>query len=313
PQQVDSSWFYLHDGRRVLNCDWGWYLADLNSSSWRDYWHREILRQLRANDNDGVFMDSLSVPNYFGGSTFRPRLPDVDQGFERRWTESIDQLLAWLQRKQVGRRYYLVPNVGSWITSRDATTYRRADGVMIEGFALEADDSPYALEDWQLQANRALALVSRNRAVIAQTYVTGRRERMFTTGTYLLIKGRRTFLNIDNGLDPEWWPEYDLPIGRAKQSANRDIGNLYDSSTGVYRRQFSNGEVLVNPTSPYDETGKTVTVRLRRSLWLARTRGGGGVPTSGRRPGRISYKKVRSVRVAPSSAAVLIRKRRTPR
>ncbi|MBK9231391.1 MAG: hypothetical protein IPO15_11155 [Anaerolineae bacterium] len=39
---------------------------ELNNSAWRSYWQAEVLRQLQANADDGLFMDSLSVPNYLG-------------------------------------------------------------------------------------------------------------------------------------------------------------------------------------------------------------------------------------------------------
>ncbi|MGQ9554904.1 MAG: hypothetical protein ACUVWR_12410 [Anaerolineae bacterium] len=66
---------------------------------------------------------------------------------------------------------------------------------MIEGFALEANQSPYAHEDWQLQMDRILGAVRHGQAIIAQTYATGDQERLFALGSYLLVKGSRTYLN----------------------------------------------------------------------------------------------------------------------
>jgi len=240
----------------VYNCDWGWYLAELNDPGWRDYWQGEVLRQLQTNDNDGVFMDSLSVPNYLGADHYRPTLPDVDAAFESAWATRITNWLTWLQSQPVGN-YYIVPNVGSWITSRETTDYSPADGLMIEGFAIEADQSPYNYEDWQLQMNRILGAVNRGQAILAQSYVMGDQERMFTLGSYLLIKGNRTFLNIELDPEPEWWPEYDIPIGAPVEGAVRDITELDPDGDGVYARGFDNGFVLVNPTSPWDGTGVT--------------------------------------------------------
>jgi hypothetical protein len=153
--------------------------------------------------------------------------------------------------------YAILPNVGSWIASRDATDYGAADGVMIEGFALEADRSPYALDDWRLQMNRALGLIALDRIVIGQSYATGVQERMLALGSYLLIKGQHTYLNIDLGQEPEWWPEYDLPLGAPLDSAGTDVAALYDGTNRVYRRPYDNGLVLRNASSPWDGTGTT--------------------------------------------------------
>jgi hypothetical protein len=289
----------------VYNCDWGWYLAELNDPSWRAWWQSEVLRQVQANDNDGIFMDSLSVPNYLGPDHYNPPLPDVDNNFERAWATRITNWLAWLQSQLVGN-YYLIPNVGSWITSRETTDYNPADGLMIEGFALEADQSPYNYEDWQLQMNRILAAVNRGQIILAQNYVMGDQERMFTLGTYLLIKGSRAFLNIDLDLDPEWWPEYDIPMGAPTHSAANGITEFDRDGDAVYRRNFDNGFVLVNPTSLWDGSGVTRTIDLGGTFYLAETSGGGIVPPSGVPDGTVRFRAVTQVTLPPFSAAVLL-------
>jgi len=290
---------------RVLNCDWGWYLAELNNNDWRTYWHGEVLRQVQVNDADGVFMDSLSVPNYLGFDRYDPPLPEINPAFESAWTARVDDWLTWLQTQPLGN-YVLIPNAGSWITSREATNYTLADGVMIEGFAIDADASPYNQEDWQLQMNRALGLINQDKVILAQCYATGAQERMFTLGSYLLIKGNRTYLNIEVDLDPEWWPEYDISIGAPAQSAGKDITGLYDANNRVYRRNFDNGFVLVNPSSPYDGTGMTAKVNLGGNYYLAQTSGGGFVPENGIPTGSVSYQAVNQITLPPYSAAVLL-------
>lgn len=301
---VPASWFFPWAGSaRVLDCDWGWYLMELNDASWRTYWQAEVLRQVQANDGDGVFMDSLSVPNALG--TFDPALPPLDTAFEHAWEARISAFLTWLQTQPVGA-YYIVPNVGSWITTRDRTDYSAADGILVEGFAIEADASPYNLEDWQLQMSRVLGAVARGQAVIGQTYALGDQERMFTLGSYLLVKGGRTYLNLEYGLEPEWWPEYDVVIGRPTQSAGSDVADLYDEAAGLYRRNYDNGFVLVNPTSPWDGTGVTRTVDLGGTYYLAQCSGGWAVTEDGSAPGSVTYRAVASVSLPPYSAAVLL-------
>lgn len=317
PDSPDSDWFFQWSGQpRVLNCSWGWYLADLDSPEWRTYWSAEVSRQLAANDNDGVFMDSLSIPNYLGGQNeYSPQLPynggdPATLVFEQQWQDKIESWLQWLQGQTVGESY-LIPNVGSWVTSRDRVDYSAADGVMVEGFAIGDDQSPYNVEDWRLQSNRILDLVSRGKAFIGQTYIGGVQERMFTVGTYLLLKGNRSYINIDRGLDPEWWPEYDIKIGTPLESAGSQIGTLDIDAGGVgsgsvYRRRFTNGIVLVNPTSPYDGSGQTRTVVLDKAYYLVEASGGGDVGADGEKTGALSYRSVSSVELGPYSAAVLV-------
>jgi hypothetical protein len=311
PGTVQEIWFYHYpeeSANRVYNCDWGWYLMNLDDSSWRSYWQGEVLRQVHANDDDGVFMDSLSVPNYMGYDHYDPNLPAVDEASETAWSNRISGWLSWLQTQPIGG-YYIIPNVGSWINSRDRTDYSPADGVMVEGFAIEADASPYPYSDWQLQMNRVLGLVVQDKVVIGQSYVSGNRERMFVLGTYLLVKDTHTFLNIVQGEPPEWYPEYDIPIGAATQSAGSVITNLYDSVNQVYRRTFDNGFVLLNAQ---DSSGTTVTVNLGGTYYLAQTRGGGTVSPSGTPTGEVTYRATTQVTLPPYSAAVLLNEMPNP-
>jgi len=304
PDTAQEGWFYHYPeggATRVYNCDWGWYLMNLDDDAWRSYWHDEVLRQIQANDDDGVFMDSLSVPNYMGYDHFKPSLPALDEQFESAWSERISDWLSWLQTQPVGD-YYIVPNVGSWITSRDQTDYSPADGVMVEGFAIEADDSPYPYSDWQLQMNRVLGLVTREKVVIGQSYATGDQERMFALGSYLLVKGSRTYLTVELSEEPEWYPEYGIPIGAPTQTAGSDIANLYDPASHTYRRNFDNGFVIVNAQ---DQSGTSATINLGGTFYLAKVSGGGLVTSSGTTTGKVTYEAVTRITLPPYSAALL--------
>jgi hypothetical protein len=304
---VQESWFYHWpegSDQRVINCDWGWYMAELSDPGWRAFWQAEVLRQVQATGADGVFMDSLNVPNYMGWDRFDPQLPEIDEAWEQAWSQRIEDWLAWLQTQPVGDTSIIV-NVGNWINSRDITDYSAADGVMIEQFALEADVSPWALSDWQLQMDRALNLITQDKIVIAQSYATGSQERMYALGSYLLIRGDHTYINIELGEEPEWWPEYDIPIGSPQQNAAQ-ISDLYDPASGLYSRQFTNGIVLVNPTNPWDGTGMTTTVQLDGTMYQAMPSGGGMVAEDGTTDARLDYEPVTSVELGPYTAVVLL-------
>lgn len=299
---LDPRWFYDlpgQEGVRVLNCDWGWYLMDLADGGWRSYWQGEVARQIAANDDDGVFMDSLSVPSYLGADRYVPPLPAVDAAFESAWAQRIDGWLAWLQTQPTGR-YAIVPNAGAWITTRDPTTYAAADGVMIEGFALWGDGDPFERSDWELQMDRCVRLVAQEKLLLAQSYATAPRERMFALGSFLLVKGAHSYLNLELGMEPEWWPEYAIDLGPALVTATDGIGELAQGD--LYRRDFANGFVLVNP----NHAGAPVSVNLDAVYQQVEPQGGGFVPADGSEPGSLSYTAVSQVTLPPYSAAVLL-------
>ncbi len=300
---VQESWFYHWPetgATRVLNCDWGWYLMEIDDPGWRNDWQAHVLHQLEANDNDGLFMDSLSVPNYLGADQYTPHLPVIDATFEQAWASRIEAWLAWLQTQPVGD-YAIVPNVGSWVTTRDPTDYSAVDGVMIEGFALWGDASPFAPADWRLQMNRVLGLVQQEKILIAQSYLDGSQERMFALASFLLIKGDRSFINFEASFEPEWWPEYEIPIGSPLHNAGADIDMLLNGE-GVYRRRFTNGIVLVNPA----DDGDPVTVPLGGAYYLAKPSGGGSISGDGIPQGSLRYEPVTTVTLPPYSGAIVI-------
>jgi Hypothetical glycosyl hydrolase family 15 len=160
-----ESWFWHIGGHRVLQRQWDWYLMDPDSG-WRRYWASRALYEVRLLGGDGVFADSLSVPQYLGASGFSPPL-----------------------------RYFV---------GEAAWTFGSSDAV----------------------------------------------ARGFVLGSYLLVKGSHTFLNMDIGSVAQWFPEYGVSLGPAVSPPPASIDALRVSG-GLYARSFAHGVVVVNPgTAP---------------------------------------------------------------
>lgn len=259
-------WFWYQHGRRVFNRQWGWYLMNPDSG-WRSYWAASVLQNAAQLGDDGVFADSLSVPQYLGPRSFSPAFSDFVG--EAAWTARINRFMRY-ERGRLKGKLWFIPNAGSWITARDKTDYSIPDGVMVEGFAENGPSSFYATTDWRLQMNRILRLVRRRRIILAQSYLSSTNivARQFVLGSYLLIKGSRTFLNMDIGVEPHWFPEYQIDLGPPLAPAPSNINALLQPS-GLYVRQFTHGTVAVNPT------GVARTLTVHGSAELVRPVGGG--------------------------------------
>jgi hypothetical protein len=293
------SWFWYEHGHRVLNRVSDWYLMNPDSG-WRSYWADRVLYEAGLLGDDGVFADSLSVPQYLGADNFSPPLRYFVG--ERAWTRRIDSFMRYEERRLHGRLWF-IPNAGSWITSRDRTDYAIPDGVMLEGFAEPGGGSWYAASDWALQMNRALSLTRLGHILIAQTYpgAADVQARMFALGSYLLTKGIHSFINLDVGIQAQWFPEYGIDLGRARAAPARDVEALRNA-TGLYVRRFVHGVVVVNP-------GQT---RARYSfsgqMELVRPHGGGALPSDASTSGwGLSRQSVRnSVTIGPHTADALM-------
>lgn len=290
PAHPRAQWFYRFDGRDVFQ-SWGWYLMNPDDSSWRAYWLAQVRRQVATTHADGVFMDSTSVPNEFGPTTFTPQLPAYDPPWELAWTQRIERWLAFVQRSL---RRPVIVNAGSWVTTRDRTRYDAAAGVMVEGFATNL-----APADWQLELTRALGLVREDKVVICQSYPepSDVRARLFDLGSYLLIRGAHTYVNFGEGIQVSWFPEYGLDLGAAVDppGLRRD--------QGAYVRRFADGLVVVNPGDT------TVHYALAAPMRLVTPQGGGAVPDDGVLPSswRLQTATVSSVALQPQQAAILLR------
>ncbi len=297
---VQEQWFYHYSGSRVYSCTWGHYLTEIDNISWRHWWSQQILNQLVNNDNDGIFADSYSPANYLG--PYNPPLPGYDLELEQAWANKEYSFTDYMKFR-FNQRYYWLPNYGSLITTRDPSNYTNTDGGMIEGFAYEVA-SYYGEEDWKLQMNRILQLTKLNKKIIMQSYVDPANitERMFNLASYLLVKGIYSYLNMEIGMDPEWFPEYSIALGSYMGSIPNNIDELYYANWQVYRRNYENGIVLVNP-SDYNRN-----INLGGTYYLAVPQGGGFIPSNGQIPPTwiVNYTAVTSINLPPVSAAILL-------
>ncbi len=304
PENPPDEWFFKWQGQPLFFCDWGWYVMDISNPAWREYWSGEVLRQLRANAADGVFMDSLLPPNYYGGERFDPKLPGIDQVFEETWSAKIEDFLTYVQSGDLAE-YSMIPNVGAWITGRDVTDYSGADGVMVEGFGRWSAGEYFSAQqgDWQMQMDRILHMVNLDKTVLLQQFVDkdNVQDRLFLLSSYLLVKGHHTYLNLEFSSDPEWFPEYEIPIGTPVGGIPRSIGSLWNSDWEVYARTYTHGLVLVNPSDSSQE------ITLEKTYYQALPSGGGIVPADGDVSGwRVDYVPVATITLMPNQGAVLL-------
>jgi hypothetical protein len=124
---------------------------------------------------------------------------------------------------------------------------------------------------------------------------------MFILGTYLLVKGSRTYVNLDaEGLQIQWFPEYDIALGSPTDPLPASIDAFRDATSQVYVRHYANGLVLVNPSSTAE------TYSLGATLYQVVPSGGGVVPSDGSEPGSLDTTPVTSVPLQPDTAVVLL-------
>lgn len=257
-----EDWF-LHaesdPGERLRQVAWDWCLMDIDNDQWRDYWLDSTIDQMRSVEAQAVFADSWDVAAYnadvldpwdarFAGTA--PR----DNG----WTASLGELAQYMVAglSAEPEDFLYLPNLGSLVTFWDNTDYSLADGGMVEGFGEWGPGLEGEAADWQLQLDRVLDLAGQDKVLLLQGTLHGEpdepiglQHRMFMLGSYLLAKDDYTYINMlppGGSVGVYYFPEYEADLGAATTPLPAAVDELLWN--GVYRRDFENGFVLVNPT-----------------------------------------------------------------
>lgn len=102
------------------------------------------------------------------------------------------------------------------------------------------------------------------------------------------MQGAQSYVNIQTSMQPEWWPEYDVDLGRP----------LGTTHYGVYAwRNFAKGRVYVNASdAPQDvpANGKLLVFH-----------GGGLVTADGATDAKITTRYVTELTLPPHTAAIV--------
>jgi hypothetical protein len=153
------------------------------------------------------------------------------------------------------------------------------DGAMEESFtAGSSGTDSLANGEWPAKLSHAQWSEENGKISLDHAVTATRAGARYALATMLLVARTKNLLYASAGYSDEvWWPEY-----ATANSLGRPTGGYRILLNGVYRRDFTNGVVLVNP----------LTRRASR-IRLGRTFSGSGL------------RKVTAVSLAPMSAVVL--------
>jgi hypothetical protein len=304
----------------------GWDQADIANPSWQQYTLNQVFQNMAATGSNGWFADSYTFG--MGGAGYNNPIPTRYQGTNAanpaywpggvtwttqlgNWAQTIENAFSQYNAAN-NTDYQFIPNLDARVTSWEPNWYDNASGVpFIDGGFLEGFGEYTDTYNWTLSMNRGLNLTDNNKIVIMQPYpssapstAAGQQQIDFFLGTYLLLKGNETYLNIDYGGGVQYYPQYQLNLGTATTPLPSNVSSyLWD---GVYRRDFQNGFVLVNPGST------TYTLNLGGNYLEVQGQGGGSmtdadIDSNGNYiGGSLTYQNVSNVTLAGGTAAIFL-------
>jgi hypothetical protein len=308
---MNESWFWHNDaGERVTSSADGKLLMNVTVPGFQQYWASSLESQVMDGEYDAVFFDSASPALLQGecggtGTGQDPRLAttaardtDFSELGNTTWIDAWQTWMSALNGTLAAQGIPLVPNTSAFTTSWDNTNYGLTAGIFAEGFA----GTTFAESDWMASTNELLALSNAGKIMILQNYLSTPADvatRLYYLGNYLLVKGHFTYLDYFASGPLEWYPEWTVDLGTPVGPLATDVSMM--ASSGVYRRDFANGSVLVNPSS------SPVAVSLGSTYQQVLPDGGGAVDTSGAAPGSLTMGSVTSVEVGPTTAVILLK------
>lgn len=302
---MNESWFWHNEqNSRVQSVNDGKYLMNLYDPGFRAYWESSIEQQVMDGDYDGVMADSAS-PALLQSEAQMPPEPRLQgtgakdtaiaewggQTYIEVWNDFMNEINLSMQSKGIP----WIPNTSAFTTTWDNSNYDLTDGIFVEGFG----DPSFAAADWIASTNTILHIANEGKIVILQNYLSGQDDlarRRYYLANYLLVKANKTYLDYFANGPLEWYPEWKLDLGAPVKTATT-VDDL--ATNGVYRRDYANGAVLVNPTD------NDVTVDLGATMQRVEPQGGGDVDAAGDEPGTLSSSAVTSIDVPAHGAEIL--------
>jgi len=280
---ANPSWYLQNtSGERFSpsNYDWMW-AADVGNPDYQRRWADNVLGKLQTQGWDGVFVDDANptMRHHYNVAEVAKYPSDAAYG------AATGSALAAIGPKLRGAGKLVIPNFGDWRVYRDVVDpwLDHVSGGMEEQFTKYGRSSTAGYlpkADWELQLGALKTAEAKGKYFLglAQSGDADGAAARYGWATALLgANGRASFaLAADYTSEPASFPEYDYDIGEPTASETTD-------DSGVHRRAFSKGLVLVNPTNA------PVTVTF-----------GGAYSGSG-------LDRATGAKLAPSSALVLTR------
>ncbi|MBB6627238.1 hypothetical protein H5V45_07875 [Nocardioides sp. KIGAM211] len=277
-------WF-LRDaaGRQLEWSDWpGLYPMDVSRPAYARRWSGNVLRELRAHDWDGVMLDDVLTE--LSHTVFDNRV-STRISTDAQMYAATEKFLSRVGPGLQAAGYQAITNIAfQWDDWRsvveDWSPYVSGwENEYFVKWGLSDDSGRFTGADWEWKMQLAAWCAQRGMPLLAVTYSTTAdvASQVYHRATWLLTWNGRTGSSIfvpDEEFTNHWLSAPTIEIGQPAGPRER-------LPSGIWRREYAGGMVLVNPSSTAQR------IALGRSYRTA----------NGRR--------VDSVRLAPATASIL--------
>jgi hypothetical protein len=250
-QEADANpaWYLRNtDGQRFTFKYYDWiYAADIGDAAYQRRWADNVLAKLAAGPWDGVFMDDTNptITGHYDPARVAKYPTDAQ------YAAATGSALASIGPRLRAAGKLVIPNFGRWRAYRSTVDpwLDHVSGAMDEMFGKWGDTTPdvgfIVGNEWKRQLGEIALAESKGKYFLGVSHSlnTDARAARYGWATLLLAAaGRSRFTHHGDYVNETWFPEYELPIGEPTGASTED-------ASGVHRRAFTNGLVVVNPTT----------------------------------------------------------------
>jgi hypothetical protein len=222
------------------------WAADIGNVDYQNRWAGNVSTQLKAHNWDGVFVDDTNpTMQYHYNVTSVAKYPS-----DAAYSAATGSALALIGPRLQAEGKLVIPNFGDWRNYRSTVGewLKYVSGGMEEQFTkhdTSAGSGYFTGADWDaqlagLKQTQAMGKIWLGIAHSANNDAAAARYGWATT--LLGANGSASFALHPDYTTEQWFPEYDYDIGDA-------TGQESKLSSGVHKRVFARGLVLVNPTN----------------------------------------------------------------
>jgi hypothetical protein len=248
-QEADQhpEWYLLNtNGQRFTFRHFNWiWAADIGNPGYQQRWADNVLAEVTSKGWDGVFMDDTNPTIEYHYDVAKVAKYPTNAAYQAATKSALQAIGA--RFKAAGK--LAIPNFGFWKDYPQVINswLQYVDGGMNENFVkvgagLTGYDSASVWET-QLQSIKDAAAQGKFYLGVSHSPNTDRNAARYGFATMLLGgSGKALFALHGDYTNETWFEEYEYAIGTPVGASTRD-------PSGVHRRVFSNGLVLVNPTN----------------------------------------------------------------
>lgn len=246
--RVHGGWFLATPtGARIPESGYPYlFMADVGNRGYQRRWTANVVGLLRRGPWDGVFMDDVNAsPRPEAGSAAIARYPT-----DRAYQSAVGSMLRYAGPRVHATGKLAIANIGEWVDhpALARSWLRELDGGMDEKYVKWSAQPGTGYREphqWLSQEREVLTTQRMGKRFLAVTAATpgDAHAQLYGWASLLLVaNGGASYLAADtyNGAEP-WLKAYRARLGRP-------LGPMHRGPAGVYRRSFSGGLVLVNPT-----------------------------------------------------------------